>query len=109
MAMPRFFKVPKHQKFEYRPRYWDPDKEKMDARLKRNKKTQLSEKEARKIRMTSGFRARYSTDKFNQSKAIRRSNLIRLAVFILIMAISIIVLSEKILKFVQLIEGTGTQ
>ena len=108
MGMPSFFRTPRHQHFEYKPRYWDPDKEKLDARLKKRNKN-LSEKEARKIRMNSGFRARYSTEKINKSKAIRKSNLIRLAVFIGLMLISIIVLSEKIIKFVEYLEGAGTQ
>lgn len=30
-----FFKVPEHKRFEYIPRYWNPEKEEREARLKR--------------------------------------------------------------------------
>ena len=35
MAVFRFLKLPKHQKYDYIPRYWDPQKEELDERLKR--------------------------------------------------------------------------
>jgi hypothetical protein len=33
-----FFKVPRHKRFEYTPRIWDPAKEERDERLKRIQK-----------------------------------------------------------------------
>ena len=30
-----FFKVPEHKRFEYIPRYWNPEKEEREARMKR--------------------------------------------------------------------------
>ncbi|MDR2424135.1 MAG: hypothetical protein LBD59_05350 [Prevotellaceae bacterium] len=30
-----FFKIPEHKRFEYIPRYWNPEKEEREARLKR--------------------------------------------------------------------------
>ena len=37
MGIPRFIKLPGHKKFEYSPRYWDPEKEERDDRIRRIK------------------------------------------------------------------------
>ena len=33
----RFIKLPSHKRFEYTPRYWDPEKEERDARIRQIK------------------------------------------------------------------------
>ncbi len=37
MGIPRFIKLPKHKRFDYSPRYWDPEKEERDERIRRIK------------------------------------------------------------------------
>ena len=37
MGIPRFIKLPGHKKFEYSPRYWDPEKEEREDRIRRIK------------------------------------------------------------------------
>lgn len=37
MAIPRLFKIPKHKEFNYRPIYFDPEKEEREERIKRIK------------------------------------------------------------------------
>ena len=37
MGIPRFFKLPGHKKFNYNPRYWDPDKEELEERIRQIK------------------------------------------------------------------------
>ena len=37
MGMPRFIKLPGHNQFNYSPRYWDPEKEARDARIRQIK------------------------------------------------------------------------
>jgi hypothetical protein len=37
MGIPRFIKLPKHKKFNYSPRYWDPEKEEREERVRRIK------------------------------------------------------------------------
>jgi hypothetical protein len=37
MGIPRFIKLPKHKKFSYSPRYWDPVKEEREERIRRIK------------------------------------------------------------------------
>jgi len=38
MGLPRFIKVPGHKEFNYTPRYWDPEKEVRDERIRQIKK-----------------------------------------------------------------------
>ena len=35
--MPRFIKLPGHKRFEYSPRYWDPEKEEFEERVRQSK------------------------------------------------------------------------
>lgn len=37
MGVPRFIKLPKHKTFNYSPRYWDPEKEEREERIRRIK------------------------------------------------------------------------
>jgi len=34
MGLPRFIKMPGHKQFSYSPRYWDPEKEARDERIR---------------------------------------------------------------------------
>jgi len=37
MGIPRFIKLPGHKQFNYSPRYWDPEKEDREDRIRRIK------------------------------------------------------------------------
>lgn len=37
MGIPRFIKLPSYKQFNYSPRYWDPEKEERDDRIRRIK------------------------------------------------------------------------
>ncbi|MBN2698070.1 MAG: hypothetical protein JXR52_04540 [Bacteroidales bacterium] len=37
MGVPRFFKLPNPKRFSYTPRYWDPEKEEREDRVRRIK------------------------------------------------------------------------
>jgi len=37
MGIPRFIKLPGHKQFNYSPRYWDPEKEEREVRIRRIK------------------------------------------------------------------------
>ena len=37
MGVPRFIKLPGHKRFEYTPRYWDPEKEEFEERVRQIK------------------------------------------------------------------------
>ncbi len=37
MGLPRFIKLPGHKQFNYSPRYWDPEKEEREKRIRQIK------------------------------------------------------------------------
>jgi len=37
MGLPRFIKLPGHKQFNYNPRYWDPEKEAREERIRQIK------------------------------------------------------------------------
>ena len=37
MGVPRFIKLPSYKRFEYSPRYWDPEKEEREERIRQIK------------------------------------------------------------------------
>lgn len=76
MALMRFFKVPKNQKFDYKPRYWDPKKEALEERLSKYKKENKGDTEAVKKRLRRGFQGK-KTVGFKESRAIRKKELRR--------------------------------
>jgi hypothetical protein len=76
MALLRFFNVPKHQRFTYKPRYWDPDQEQLDERMKRIKDIQEKGVEASKARISGGFRQGFKGNQQYRRSQVRRSNMI---------------------------------
>lgn len=56
MAFIKFTRVPRHKQFEYKPRFWNPEKEELEARLKRNDDVKDNDPDAIKARISSGFR-----------------------------------------------------
>lgn len=52
----RFFKLPKHSVYSYKPRYWDPDKEDLEERLQRVEDLKNGSVDAAKARISGGFK-----------------------------------------------------
>jgi len=70
-----FFKVPKHQRFTYKPRHWDPKKEELDQRLKQIKNMQDRGVESSKARISGSFRQSFKGDHQYRKSQVRRSNM----------------------------------
>ena len=95
MALMRFFKVPKNQKFDYKPRYWDPKKEALEERLGKYKEENKGDAEAVKRRLKKGFQGKKSIG-FKESRAIRRKEL-RRSNRVLLLTIVVLVLLAYLL------------
>lgn len=86
MAIFKFSRLPKNQSFGFKPRYWDPEKEALEKRLKEIEQRQKGGPDAMKSRISRGFRHGYGQEKsFLRSRLVYRSN-IRLLVIIGILA-----------------------
>ena len=107
MALFSIFKTPKHQKFDYKPRYWDPAKEDLDNRIKQ---AQGADTEAMKARISRGFR-RGSTAGYAEKRAIerRRSNKILLITVIVLVFLCYLFLTVYLPEIVEMVEGNAAE
>ena len=84
MGIPRFIKLPGHKRFEYTPRYWDPEKEEREERIRQIKAEMGIEVPGDPTRTTikrGSFRQAHRNTKV---KATRSSN-IRLVVILAVL------------------------
>jgi len=83
MAIPSFFKINKHKQFNFIPRYYDPQKEGLEERI-RSIEQEMGAKEGEAYRPT--IRKGQMTNYFNRKKrkAQKQSN-IRLVIILLIL------------------------
>ena len=96
-----FGKRPKHRKFDYTPRYYDPEKEALEKTINQYKGDRSDESKM-KDRISSGLRNRYAGDEQYRKKHVKRSNLrIVYISFFLVMVTYLILKSERILQMVE--------
>ena len=107
MALLRFFKVPKHQRYDYKPRFYDPKKEELQKRLKEIEGVKNGEIEATKSRISKGMRRGYSTNYQTKRQQMLRSNMILLGVVLVLLLVSYLFLTKYLPQIVQSIEGAN--
>jgi hypothetical protein len=96
-----FGKTPKHRKFDYTPRFWDPEKEALEKTVNQYKGN-LSDEEKVKLRISAGLRNRYVGDEQYRQKHVRKSNKrILYITAILVIITYLIIRSERILRMVE--------
>jgi len=100
----KFFKIPKHQRFDYKPRFWDADKEDLEKRMKASGNSKETDAEAMKARISSRLRSRggYHPGKRDQSKQLFRSNMILLASVVILVILSFIIIQVYLPKILQM-------
>ncbi len=100
-----FFRVPKHQKFDYKPRYWDPRKEELAERLERIDSLQRGGVEGAKARISGGFRrGGYLSDARVRQRQVLRSNLLLVAVVAMLLILCYVVISIYLPALEQLLD-----
>ncbi len=107
MAFFRFTKLPKHRQYEYTPRYWNPEKEELEERLKRIEERKQGDKDAMKSRISSGFRRGYIGGRSLRGKQARRSNAILLGIVVLLIFFTYFALTEYLPGLVESMESGG--
>lgn len=100
------FKTPKHRKYDYIPRYYNPEKEELEARVKRAEIMQDDSIEGMKSRIAYKMKRAGNTQDYesHRRKALMKSNLILLALIIGLILFSILGIasfSDEILEFTQ--------
>ena len=105
MALLRFFKTPKHQRFGYIPRYWNPEKEELMERVDRAKRRGQGDTEAIKSSIRGSFKTRGGYVANNsRARQTARSNMILVIVIFALIVVSYIALEVYLPKIMQLLE-----
>ena len=84
MGLPRFIKLPGHKEFNYSPRYWDPEKEAREERIRQIKQEMGVEVPIGSNRTTIRRGSFRTAGQKSKVKASRTSN-IRLLVILAIL------------------------
>lgn len=98
MSFLRFGKRIKNRRFDYIPRYYDPDKEELEKRLQRYKQT--DDQDVVKERIRGGFRRKYRVSDDYTRSTTRRSNMILFATLIALLLISFFFITEYLPKII---------
>lgn len=98
----------KNQRFEYVPRFYDPEKEKLQERLDMN--TDASSPELSKLRIQDGFRRRSRGSKELKQKMTLQANIrLFLVIFALCAIVYLILQSDAILQIIESLETVPTE
>jgi hypothetical protein len=84
MGVPRFIKLPKYKRFEYSPRYWDPEKEEREERIRQIKQEMGIDVPTDRTRTTIKRGSFRQASRQTKVKATRSSN-IRLLVILAVL------------------------
>ena len=110
MALLNFFKPPKHQKYKYIPRYWDPKKEDLDERLQKYKgEDGKNDVEAVKARLSKGFTRGAGSGSFQIKAEMRaaetkRSNRLLLGVIVFLLFLTYLAFKIYVPSIVEALE-----
>ena len=88
MSFIKFFRQPKHQQFNYKPRFYDPDKEDLERRLKKARLEQEQTPEAMKSRIKSGLRSYRPEDGRLRRRAVVKSNMVVFFIVVFLLLLS---------------------
>ncbi len=98
------FRVPKHQQFDYKPMYYDPQKEELQERLKELEELRKSDVDGAKARISSGLRGGYLADQGYRRKQVMRSNLTLVAIIAMLAVLGYFVLSVYLPELTKALE-----
>ena len=98
MALFNFFKTPRHQKFEYKPRFWNPEKEDVEERVRLAKRVN-NDPNAMKSRISSGLRRGYKSSSRSNYSASKKSTLRLLVIIGVLMLFSYYLLVVYLPRF----------
>ena len=106
MALLRFFKTPKHQRFGYIPRHWNPEREELLERVERAKRSGEGDTEAIKSRLKGGFRTRggYMATNNSRARQTARSNIILIIVIFGLIVVSYIAIEVYLPMIMKMLE-----
>ena len=105
MALKSLFKVPKHQTYEYKPRYWNQKKEELQERLDRIEQIKNGDTTSAKARIAGGFRRGFEASGQGRRASVLKSNLMLLGIVVALLGMSYYFLIYYLPNILNLIEG----
>ena len=99
-----FFRVPKHQQFNYKPMHYDPQKEELADRIKSLKDLKQDGLEGTKARISSGIRSGHMGDEVYRKQQKRRSAIIFFGVIVMLIVLTYFLLSVYLPELKQFLE-----
>jgi hypothetical protein len=101
----KFNKVPRHKKFDYIPRYYDPRKEELDDIVNAYKNSKDTDQA--KQRIVSGLRSKYRGDSAYKRKHERSANIRLISIIFLLFIVTYLILrSDTILNLMESFLGS---
>jgi len=87
----RMFRTPKQRKYNYNPRYYNPDKADLEARIRMAELKADDSIDGAKARISSQMKRGRSSKayKSERKKAMMRSNLLLIAIIIVLIAVAV--------------------
>lgn len=104
MAIFRFLRTPKPQRFDYKPQYWDPEKEEREERIRQLKGEEDLSADAMKGRISRSFHGHSRGAGQMRHRTTRRSNVIFLAVFIFLVIFTYYIIVRYLTQIVDALE-----
>ena len=98
------FRTPKHQKFIYHPRYYDPEKEELKERIRAARGQQDNDLDKMKARIGQTYQKKYESKKQISRKTIRRSNIMVFVIFLVLLIFTYYLLVEFLPNIEALLE-----
>ena len=83
-----FFKKHKHQRFDYKPRYWDENKEDLESRVRLAKGEADNDPEAVKRRIANKLRRSYNSSSKGKRSSSKKSTIMLLMIIGALLVIS---------------------
>ncbi|NND09103.1 MAG: hypothetical protein HKN87_22250 [Saprospiraceae bacterium] len=105
MALFSFFKTPRHQKFKYIPRYYDPQKERLEEILANARGEGTGETELVKSRIAASFQRKSGSHRSARSAFVTRSNILLVGIIIILFGLTYLLLTVYLPDFISQIEG----
>ncbi|MEL7022008.1 MAG: hypothetical protein AAGK47_10385 [Bacteroidota bacterium] len=106
MALLNFFKTPRHQRYNYIPRFYDPKKEDLEERLRIMEGVKSGDTEDIKKRISGGFRASsYASGASTyRNKQVVRSNIMLIVIVVVLCLLAYLMTNIYLEEIVDLIE-----
>lgn len=102
MALIRLFKLPKHRQYEYKPRYWDQDKEELQERIQKIEEAKAKGLEGMRDRVRAGLQSARIRDYQAMRAQTIRSNVRLLIVIGVLIALTYLAITQYLPRLIQL-------